>query len=115
MMIINEPLFFGKLPFKLNKKEWYFKKSDEDINPSFPHLHTTDKKYKMNIYTGDIYLKKQKIPFSCITDEEHRKLWSDSKFLNDVKEMRKSYVYGEEKLPLIPYSYKDYKRDSYFK
>lgn len=68
----------------------------------------------MNIYTGDIYFKKEKIPFSYISDEEHKKLWSNTKFLNDVKEIRKLYIYGEEKLPEIPYSYASYKRNSYF-
>lgn len=114
LLIIHEPLFFGTLPFKLDKKEWCFRKSDEDINPSFPHLHSIDNRYKMNIYTGDIYFGKRKAPFSSISDEEHKMLWSDSKFLKDVKEMRKNYIYGEEKLPTIPYSYEDYKRNSYF-
>ena len=114
LLIIHEPLFLGTLPFKLDKKVWYYKKSDEDINPSFPHLHTRDYKYKMNIYTGDIYFDKKKTPFTSLSDEEHKKLWSYSKFLKDVKEMRKNYIYGEEKLPPIPYSYEDYKRNSYF-
>lgn len=114
LLIIHKPLFFGTLPFKLDKKQWYFRKSDEDINPSFPHLHSIDNRYKMNIYTGDIYFDKKKTPFATISDEEHKKLWSDRGFLRDVKEMRKNYVYREGKLPPIPYSYDDYERDSYF-
>ena len=107
-------LFLGTIKFKLDKKDWYFRKSDTDINPSFPHLHSKDHKYKMNVYTGDIYLKNEKKPFTTISDKEHKQLWSDTKFITDVKQIRKNYVYGEDKLPKIPYSYASYKRDSYF-
>ena len=114
LLILHEPLFLGILPFKLDKKRWYFKKGDMDPNPSFPHLHSIDNKYKMNIYTGDIYFNKKKTPFASITDSDHKKLWSNIKFLKNVKEMRKNYVYNEEKLPLIPYSCDNYERESYF-
>lgn len=107
-------LFLGTIKFKLDKKYWYFHKGDNDINPSYPHLHSKDNKYKMNIYTGDIYLIKQKIPFTTLSDKEYKKLWMDDKFVNDVIQIRKNYIYGEDKLPDIPYSYIGHKRLSYF-
>lgn len=82
-------LFFGTIKFKLDNKYWYFHKGDSDINPSYPHLHSKDNKYKMNIYTGDIYLIKQKNPFTALSDKEHKKLWMDDKFVNDVIQIRK--------------------------
>ena len=107
-------LFLGTIKFKLDNKYWYFHKGDNDINPSYPHLHSKDNKYKMNIYIGDIYLIKQKNPFATLSDKEHKKLWADTKFVNYVIQIRKNYIYGEDKLPDIPYSYIGYKRLSYF-
>ena len=100
LSFLSKPLFLGNISFKLNKKNWYFKKGDQDINPSFPHLHCRDSKLKMNIYTGDIYDGKTAI--LTLNNEDYHKLWSDKNFRSQVEEIRKTYPYGEEKLPPIP-------------
>lgn len=84
----------------MDKRDWYFKKGDQDINPSFPHLHCKTDNLKMDIYNGDIY--RNKILVSTLSDKDFIKLWSDQKFINAVKEIRKTYPYGVEKLPPIP-------------
>lgn len=99
--IMSTPLFLGILPYKLNKKDWYFKKSDRDTNPSFPHLHCKDNpKMKMDIYTGEIYIGKNLQYF--LKKDDFNMLWSDEKFIKDVKEIRATYHYNIEDLPKIP-------------
>ncbi len=100
LSFFSEPLFFGPIPFKLSKRNWYFKKGDSDINPSFPHLHCKNSKLKMNIYNGIIYDGKTAV--SMLSDKDFINLWSSNKFLQNVKEIRKLYPYGIEKLPPIP-------------
>ena len=36
--LLSYPWFLGNITYKLDKQEWYFKLSDEDIKPSFSHL-----------------------------------------------------------------------------
>lgn len=102
LSFFETPLFFGNIPFKLNKSDWYFKISDPDINPSFPHLHSKDSKYKMNIYNGEIYRAKDKRLISTLSDNDFFKLWNNPKFRQEVIKIRKTYPYGEENLPPIP-------------
>lgn len=102
LSFFETPLFFGVIPFKLNKADWYFKISDHDINPSFPHLHSKDGKYKMNIYNGNIHRAKDKRVISTLSDDDFIKLWNYQKFREEVIKIRKTYPYGEEKLPPVP-------------
>lgn len=74
LSFLETPLFFGIISFKLNKADWYFKISDRDINPSFPHLHSKDGKYKMNIYNGNILRAKDKRVISTLSDDDFIKL-----------------------------------------
>ena len=65
----------------------------------------------MNSLRSSLIFNLKVFLLKCLPNRVHI---TDRGFLRDVKEMRKNYVYREEKLPPIPYSYDDYERDSYF-
>ena len=84
-----------------------FSKADADMfTPSCPHLHSTDGKYKLNVYTGELYdirLKKT-IRNKVVNNDELNKLWSETKFLQFAMKMRQLYFekYPQSQLPQIP-------------
>lgn len=96
-----------KTPFKLKKMIWYDEIADSDMfTPSCPHLHSIDGKYKLNVYTGELYdirLKKI-IRDKRVNNDELKELWSESKFLQFAMKMRQLYFekYPQSQLPQIP-------------
>ena len=96
-----------KTPFKLKKQIWYDELADADMfTPSCPHLHSIDNKYKLNVYTGEIYdirLKKI-IKNKKVNMDEIKKLWNESKFQEFAMKMRQLYFekYPKSELPEIP-------------
>ncbi|MBQ7077386.1 MAG: hypothetical protein IJM91_04590 [Lachnospiraceae bacterium] len=82
-----------KTRFRLKRQFWYGEYADTDFfTPSCPHLHSEDQKYKLNVYTGDIYdAKNRKFNGMRVSDNELKKLWSDDKFYKFANEMRKIY------------------------
>lgn len=94
-------------PFKLKKQRWHGCFSDKDVFiPSCPHLHSEDDKYKLNVYTGEIYDRRRRIVLrdKYVPNDELKKLWDDQKFKEFADKMRD--YYKEErpnsKLPDIP-------------
>lgn len=44
--------------FKIFKMNWDFHKFDDDPSPSVPHGHSIDNKYRLSIWDGEVYEKK---------------------------------------------------------
>lgn len=98
-----------KSPFKLMKLFWCGEISDPDFfNPSCPHLHSLDGKYKLNVYNGELYdIRLKRVAGNKhVSKEELDKLWKEPKFLAFANSMRNRYFeqYPCSKLPDIPLS-----------
>lgn len=96
-----------KTPFKIKKQIWVDELADADLfTPSCPHLHSSDGKYKLNVYTGKLYdIRLKKILTNKIVREDELKmLWNDHKFLEFAMKMRKLYheKFSQSELDPIP-------------
>lgn len=94
-------------PFQMKKTLWFDELSDPDLFfPSCPHLHSLDKKYKLNVYTGELYSTNSKkiVKGKAVEKKELERLWSDCKFLEFAKKMRTTYFekFPSSSLPPIP-------------
>lgn len=97
-----------KTPFKMKKQVWFDEYADADpFTPSCPHLHSSDGKYKLNVYNGEMYdIRTKKIARDkYISEDELKILWSDPRFLLFAKKMREMYYekFPNSKLPDIPH------------
>ena len=94
----------GRIPFTLQGLKWEMHITDEDPNPSIPHLHgVEDSRYKINVYTGEVFWDGK--PAGILKSEEHQKLWQDEAFLKMLNKARKHYIEHHPcvKLPNYPY------------
>ena len=95
--------WLGRIPISLRGKKWTMHITDEDPNPSVPHLHgVEDNRYTMNVYTGEVFWDRK--PAGILKMDEYQKLWNDDKFLDMVAEARKYYLqhHPKAKLPDCP-------------
>lgn len=91
---------------KVYKIRWDFHKGDDDPNPSIPHGHSQDNKYRLSIWDGKVYEKKDG-KLKCVGQakgKEMRALRANNIFKNFVSETRSWYIenhpYCPELLPL---------------
>ena len=78
--------------YYIQRHKWIMHEHDSDINdPSCPHLHAIGVKWKMDIYTGCMYLYPNKIYMGRATKKEMKKLWSQRSFVDLVIRERKWY------------------------
>ena len=96
-----------KAPLTLNGYKWYDELSDPDpFFPSCPHLHCTEKPYKLNVYTGELYnvQTKQIIRNEKIRTKELKELWKDKRFFEFVLFKRNEFLsqHPDAYLPTIP-------------
>lgn len=96
-----------KTPFPLKKMIWYDELADSDpFTPSCPHLHSWEEKYKLNVYTGEIYdiRSKKNISNKYVNEDELSKLWADTRFQQFACKMRDIYKekFPNSVLPSIP-------------
>ena len=96
--------------FQINNEKWRIHKVDKDKNfPSIPHMDcVTDSRKKMNIYTGEIYSKKNKKCVGKVNKKDFKRLWSDYEFRKIVYDERIRYkkLYNKKVKELIPDTYK---------
>lgn len=85
--IINITKFRPKS--KIYKQYWEFRKTDADFLPSVPHGHSLDGKYKLSLWDGKIYKKKQFVGQASVN--EMRMLYNDREMRKFVYEARKAY------------------------
>ena len=83
---------------------WYDELADADMFTHLcPHLHSVDGKYKLNVYTGELYdLRLKKIIRNkIVSNDELRRLWGDAGFLQFATKMRELYFekYPHSQLP----------------
>lgn len=85
-------LWIGELEGWYGKLRWLWHENDQDMWPSYPHLHAKKGSYKMDIYTGTIYETHQNTVVRNLSNKEMKKLWEQKKFCKHVEEKRKFYM-----------------------
>ena len=82
----------GRSPrIKVNGMYWEFHKGDDDPWPSVPHGHSKDRKYKLQLWSGNIYNKKTgKLEYKA-KSKDMKALREYPDFIEFVEECRKSY------------------------
>lgn len=111
LKILSEPWFMYNYKPPIRNEKWRIHKCDADQNfPSIPHLDCiTDTRKKMNIYTGEIYIRGNDKSIDKATKKELKRLWSDVEFREIVYAERIRYLekYKKEVKEDIPIDYKE--------
>ena len=64
-------------PFTVKGVNWEIHNHDEDINkPSCPHMHASEKPWKLDLYTSIIYDEVTGAYISRIKQKEHLEIWN---------------------------------------
>lgn len=87
---------------KIFKEKFEIHKTDKDIWPSYPHMHSTENDLVLNIYSGEVYRKITKKHIGDASEKDMEKLWNDEKFLSLVLEIRKNKPINLKNLEDIP-------------
>lgn len=102
--IIDAHPFFYIPSINIYGHKFEIHKNDVDPWPSFPHMHSKDRKFVLNIYTGQVYRKLTKGCIGIARKKDMIKLWNDTNFLNIVLESRNNKPINVGKLDDIPYN-----------
>ena len=93
-------LFLYRLQSKINGLTWDVNQDDPDTWPSIPHLHATEKPYKLDIYTGRIFNINTKKHVLRASRKGMEILWTDKKAVAIILYNRNKYK--DRELPDIP-------------
>lgn len=94
--------FMYRPQMNIFKHKFEIHKTDADVWPSYPHMHSLEDKLVLDIYTGEVYRKPTRQCINEASEEDMIKLWNDRKFLNVVLEMRKTKPINVKTLSPIP-------------
>ena len=89
---------------KIKKMYWEFHKGDADINPSVPHGHSLDGKYKLELWSGAIYEVSTGKLWGTVKAKEMSALYRLPGFREFVRECRDEYVKQHPGMILLPLS-----------
>lgn len=81
---------------------WEFHKGDADFNPSMPHGHSLDGKYKLELWSGNIYEVSTKELKWIAKPKDMQHLYSHEGFQKFVKECRDEYCKNHPGFRLPP-------------
>ncbi len=98
-------IWIGEIKETIAKEKWYWHKNDEDFGPSFPHLHSKNNPFKLDIYTGKVYNVKTKKVINNVNNNELKLLWANADFNNYVLEKRRYYqenIYDGKRYKNLP-------------
>ena len=76
----------------IKKMYWEFHKGDEDYNPSVPHGHALDGKYKLELWSGKIYEIATGEVYAVAKAKDMRKLYVYDGFQEFVDMCRNTYI-----------------------
>lgn len=100
ILLYSRNSWLGRIDVTLKGLKWELHETDDDPNPSIPHLHCIeDKNLKINIYNGEMY--DDGLNVGRLKDKEFNALWHDRKFLKMVNKSRKYYSEKHPEYPLI--------------
>ena len=76
---------------KVKRMYWEFHKTDADYRPSVPHGHSLDGKYKLELWTGDVYDCRTGKLVMHAKEKEMITLYNYPGFIDFVHECRDEY------------------------
>ena len=76
---------------KVKKMYWEFHKGDADFNPTVPHGHSLDGKYKLELWSGKIYEVSTGKLCAMAKGKEMKTLYDLRGFVSFVEECRSEY------------------------
>ena len=100
--ILDFQPFLYRPDCKIFDHKFKIHKTDVDIWPSFPHMHSIEDNLVLDIYSGKVYRKITRDLISNAREKDMVRLWNDRKFLKNVVEIRKNKPLNLEKLEPIP-------------
>ena len=101
-LIIDFNPFLYRPEYKIFNHKFEIHKTENDIWPSYPHVHLLEDDIKLDIYTGNLYRIQTKKIINEVSDKDMKKLWNDKKFLEMVMEVRKNKPINISNLQDIP-------------
>ncbi len=90
---------------KICKMKWKFRKDDPDFNPSVPHGHSLDGKYKLELWTGNIIEVSNNTVKKVAKKQDMINLYNYPGFVDFVEECRKAYQELNPRFNLQPLKY----------
>ena len=88
---------------------WEFHKGDDDFSPSVPHGHSQDGKFKLQLWTGNIFnVSTGKLEYRA-KRKDMTALYNHPGFLEFVKECRTDYASRHPSVTLPELAYKSYR------
>lgn len=96
--------------FQIYNMEWVFHLTDKDANPSVPHGHSLDNKYRLKIWDGKVYRKQGgKLKYKGkVVKGEMLRLYKSEEFQSFVQKARSLYREQHKMCPLlVPFSAKE--------
>lgn len=100
--VLDAQPFLYRPECKIFDHKFEIHKTDTDIWPSYPHMHSIEDDLVLNIYTGEVYRKITRDCISKAREKDMKKLWNDKKFLEIVLETRKNKPINIKELNQIP-------------
>ena len=93
-------LFSPKLQIK--KMHWIFHKGDNDYNPSVPHGHSKDNRFKLELWTGAVYNTLTNKKCGRASVKEMSELYNYPGFVEFVEECRREYISRNPGIHIAP-------------
>lgn len=76
----------------IKKMYWEFHKGDDDFNPSVPHGHSLDGKYKLELWSGIIYEVLTGKSYGVARSKDMQRLFTYDGFQEFVEKCRSEYA-----------------------
>ncbi len=100
--VLDAQPFLYRPECKIFNHKFEIHKTDIDIWPSYPHMHSIEDNLVLNIYTGEVYRKITRVCISEAREKDMKKLWNDKRFLEIVLDVRKNKPINIKELDPIP-------------
>lgn len=100
--VLDAQPFLYRPECKIFNHKFEIHKTDIDIWPSYPHMHSIEDNLVLNIYTGKVYRKITRAYISEAREKDMKKLWNDKGFLEIVLDVRKNKPINIKELDPIP-------------
>lgn len=84
---------------KIFGQKWFFHKGDDDPNPSVPHGHSEDGKYKLSLWDGKIYSIQSGNVVGTASKREMKALYSNKAMQQFIMESREWYMQNHPYCP----------------
>ena len=105
--VLDVQPFLYRPEIKIYDHRFEIHKTDVDVWPSYPHMHSIEDNLVLDIYSGKVYRKITREHIGYAMEKDMKVLWNDKKFLDLVIEVRKNKPLNVCRLDEIPIKYLD--------